>query len=976
MLRRITCYFSLFAFLVQIFHLSFIGLLIAQSTPVFAQDEPLVMPNVFNGVSVPTYDHSSGTANFGGDVNVGRGELFGLDADRANSSNHFDANQAYQKEDRLSESADTLKNRINRNTVGSESDYDVKAWNTLKGSMDNQEKLNSDDTLMVDSDNILRDLADNLDDPNSDFFSACVTETNTHSVSREYIGKTEYQCSEPDRTNLNHCEIKRHVDYPIIKTGGTGTLHVIDDYTFDLIIGEEVNNGFKGGACTLFPFYVEVYIRDDVEIASATLAEMWVDDIVEVKLNSEVIHTLYWQGKNSMPAYSNEYGCEYSKSRHYYPNTNVTAKLNRAMKSNGGKVRFHMLLGVSDGGEGKGRVRIRTKNKVTPTEHIEQSPVGCAAQVGYVQPADTCEVFGTVDDEIYINPQCDNPLTFGNGQVGAMCKFDGWQCVETGLFDSDYDRYVSALPITLPGRTSNPKVCTKVNAVGYSCDPLPTQEICGRPNWPESDEVVCTSFKEFNDQIPDRCEPFRDNPDCSLISTEANFVDPNTGRAYVSESTYECNTYTDADYEYITEEELCTGEMKCVGGDCRFSPEEENEDFEEAMAVFKMLEDIKQNMQCENPDDISTCRVFNGEANYCGVEKTGMGFNCCTLSAGQTNMFDYMKGIMHKYSMEQSSIAIADSAQLLIDQGVNNPWGMWADKYPTPVTDTVNYVTESFSNSYDHIMGNTTGEVATSSGSESMFDLGLEKGFEEIKQQVYQAVYEILPEGIKDVIFTQATDSAGAAIPGVMEINPAIQGAFQAVMWAYAAYQITKLAITILSECDDSEMQMGMKIERGQCIYDSKSCYKDTPFGCFIERKYYCCYPSPLGRIIMEQAAPQLGIEMDPKGGSCEGMTLEQMSNLDWDQIDLTEWENLVMATGVAVEHNDLNLDTLSTQPWMSNASERLDPVTLNQERFEKSNIADNLKETHDAATADNLDCSVYPRPPACESSLSLMENK
>ncbi|MDG3084722.1 hypothetical protein P7F88_00895 [Vibrio hannami] len=125
---------------------------------------------------------------------------------------------------------------------------------------------------------------------------------------------------------------------------------------------------------------------------------------------------------------------------------------------------------------------------------------------------------------------------------------------------------------------------------------------------------------------------------------------------------------------------------------------------------------------------------------------------------------------------------------------------------------------------------------------------------------------------------------------------------------------------------------------------------------------------------IAKEAAPQLGIDFDPRNGQCKGMTIEQVSELDWDLIDLSEWEMMVMASGVAVDHNDLDLDTLSTQPWMPNNESALNPVDLNQARFVESNIAENLKETHDSATADNLDCSVYPRPPACESPLSLVE--
>ncbi len=67
----------------------------------------------------------------------------------------------------------------------------------------------------------------------------------------------------------------------------------------------------------------------------------------------------------------------------------------------------------------------------------------------------------------------------------------------------------------------------------------------------------------------------------------------------------------------------------------------------------------------------------------------------------------------------------------------------------------------------------------------------------------------------------------------------------------------------------------------------------------------------------MEQAKPQLegtvsafGSASDP---NCEGITLQQLADIDWDQIDLTEWLAMLATTDnlPSVEDYDLSMDGL-----------------------------------------------------------------
>lgn len=961
MFKKILTHFSLLAFFTQLFHISYIGVLYAATTPVvYAQN--MTLNEMFNGYNSPSMDGEN--SNIGG-VTFADGELFGRGYADAKDEGHFDADQAYQNENRLRQSADGLSTRIGNNVVGNETDYDAAAYNTLKDNYQNNfTKLESEDTIMVDSDNILSDLANDLNDPNSDFFSECTTVTNTYTETREYTGKVQFECQEPDRSNLDFCEIKREVQYPVKKVGGTGAIEIIDDNTFDLIIGDETNNGRRGSSCTLYPFYVDFMLRDDIEIESVTLSKVWVDDMIEIGFDDELIYSYYGRRHVRMPEYNNEFYCEYDNSLFFQPNIRIDEAFERIRNQGDGVIRFHLLLAVSGGGEGKAEVRVKTKNRVSPIEHIEQNPVGCATQLGYVQPNSTCTTYESPDHPNHINPQCDNPLTFGNGQYSAMCQAQGWECVSESWHDESYDPFISDLPITT-GTLRNTKTCTKVNAVSYECNPLPGVEICGMLNWPDSQEQTCGTFTEVNSIIPDRCEPYRESGDCSLISSTPTFQDPITGRTYITNSVYECNTYTDASYEYTVEEETCSGEMQCVAGDCDYSTLESNSDFAEAMAVFKMLEDFKQNMECENPDDISTCKVFNGEASYCSVEKTGLGFDCCSLTAGQVNKFDYIKGIMDQYAMENAIQQIT----VAVEGGF--AYGSWATSFPTPVNNTVSYVTDAVSAGWDAIVRNVTGDtiegVATEATSETVFS-GLQ-------QQIMTQIQNILPDALNKILFEEVLIKEGPKAGTTMiQMNPAITGALNTIMALYAAYQLVKLAAMMVSECDEHESGMGIKLDMGQCIYSSTSCHVDSPFGCWIDRRHYCCYPSPLGRIIMEQAAPILGISLDPKTGNCSGMTFDQISTLDWENdIDLSEWEALIMASGLPVTHNELDIDTLSSQPWMPNNDHALNPVNLNKERFDTTNASDTLKENHDSALPDNVDCSVYPRPPVCESPLSIL---
>jgi conjugal transfer mating pair stabilization protein TraN len=96
--------------------------------------------------------------------------------------------------------------------------------------------------------------------------------------------------------------------------------------------------------------------------------------------------------------------------------------------------------------------------------------------------------------------------------------------------------------------------------------------------------------------------------------------------------------------------------------------------------------------------------------------------------------------------------------------------------------------------------------------------------------------------------------------------------------------------------CTDGETILTSKRAGGACHYVGEYCKKISIFGCLQKAKMFCCFGSKLGRIVHEQGRPQLkeyaannlwGTAQEP---FCNGLSPEQLSLLDFNQMDLTEF--------------------------------------------------------------------------------------
>lgn len=163
----------------------------------------------------------------------------------------------------------------------------------------------------------------------------------------------------------------------------------------------------------------------------------------------------------------------------------------------------------------------------------------------------------------------------------------------------------------------------------------------------------------------------------------------------------------------------------------------------------------------------------------------------------------------------------------------------------------------------------------------------------------------------------------------------------------------------LLTQCDENEEDVGMKLEMRQCFETSETYCETKVLGiCVVRQKDHCCYSSMLARIVMEQAAPMLGKDMS----SCAGLTPEELSNLDFNQLDLSEWTATMLENDMVPENSE---EALTGAGRTDNKFGRDTASERNKERAQgMSDVNENAK---DAILDNPLDCSVSPRPPVCE---------
>ncbi len=142
-------------------------------------------------------------------------------------------------------------------------------------------------------------------------------------------------------------------------------------------------------------------------------------------------------------------------------------------------------------------------------------------------------------------------------------------------------------------------------------------------------------------------------------------------------------------------------------------------------------------------------------------------------------------------------------------------------------------------------------------------ELGLAGFKQAMTRQIAQWTLDVFGEAATNALF--ATTSGGAAAQGgalatdALQLGGTLGTALGWVMTAYMVYTIAVILVQLLWECEQDEFELGAKRELKSCHYVGSYCASDVLGVCIERRKSYCCFTTPLARILNEQVRPQLG---------------------------------------------------------------------------------------------------------------------
>jgi hypothetical protein len=201
------------------------------------------------------------------------------------------------------------------------------------------------------------------------------------------------------------------------------------------------------------------------------------------------------------------------------------------------------------------------------------------------------------------------------------------------------------------------------------------------------------------------------------------------------------------------------------------------------------------------------------------------------------------------------------------------------------------------------------------------------------------------------LFFQETTNAAGEAVLGASPQMAAIGQALMVVYYAYLAYIVFTLLVNLIYECTDDEMNLAMKRELLSTHYLGSYC-KDSVFGACIERrKSYCMFDSPLSRIMMEQIYLQSQMGLDwgtAKNPNCTGLTITDVSKVDWDKVDLSEWIGILIQSDVYTTSTTIDVDSLTGSGSILSTSD------------DASNIIETTIERAEDVDADEIKYDAY----------------
>lgn len=670
----------------------------------------------------------------------------------------------------------------------------------------------------------------------------------------------------------------------------------------DVFLGQ-VGDNYLAGECTVYEQNLDLNLPVPTAITSATfIYAMW-DDYYQVFINDNKI----FQGPNANFPPETPGDCELKTQFSASPNTDVTAAFR-----NTNKVSIKTRVSVFGNGEGYGTLRIL-----------------------YSTPA-------LIQDRGYTPPQAVN-LSQATGD--AQCVNAAVTPTRTPAIDGDGCAIVNDIKVCAgdfpppPSRNINP--LWQEMAVSANCNPS-----YGTFCWTDiNGQQRCYTQDESN-STGTNCSRLEDTPGCAFVSSQClEGAQGQSGQCYVTEEKWDCGFDTTTSTYSINDVTTCEGSIQCIGESCVRPDRESSNDFAAATAAMTAVKMVATDSECR-PD--GKCFVFPGKHYNCKVAVGGVQ-NCCEGGVAP-NLVQYL------LLYEASTQVTAALSQLDVAQPIYGAWSSVSSQVSQTFSSYWSEIRQPFASIMDNLGASTLQNTSTEAGTQ----LAANTFMAEIKQQLLEKSYKLLADTFSDQVasqFVTQSTSSGVTSYALSEGVTNVANYAGYIMAAYTAYQVTMLLIQIVWACEAAELELNAKRQLKVCSHLGSYCKSKVLGQCIEKREVYCCYNSPLSRIMMEQINPQLNRPYgDLKNPDCSGLSIEQVEDVDFSKIDLSEWIGLLTLAGIMPDANgntskDYSIESITgtNSPLNTGASTgmpRANAIQRSQDRINNANVSDTRTNT------------------------------
>ncbi len=741
-------------------------------------------------------------------------------------------------------------------------------------------------------------------------FSDCTT-TTTQTATSHTVHVPDYQLCLRQPTVPQSCTASHQVTVDPLLTyvSGNGGLSNCGPGCMDLYVGVVGDNYWSAG-CAVFTWQVTYNVLHPEAIISATLADVEFDDHARVFYGGNLIYTgsTGWGG-----------ACELSKNWVDHPNTDITSVFN----STGNKV-FRQDTLVGDQGEGYARIRLHYDvSKLITRDQWSWSGPNCQNLANAITDG-ICQAGSQLG--------CSNDPTNGSG-----CYLD--QVSQIMVCDS------ALSPAPVAGSAGIANTCMNITAAGQ-CDLNSTGQC-----WTDTAGTHCLT-PPVSGTPTTNCSVL-ENQGCSFIKSQC--LDTLTsGTCWDSVDTYDCGQQVGIPGIQSSTQQQCSGPIRCMGEDCITVNRTQSQDFSKAVALLNTAQQMAMDMTCDYANtglqqkDPGTCQVFKGKDASCKIVGGMVTLvDCCQAPSGSMGLGQYIDLLLATSQL--------DNAVMRMDStfAVRGAW----ETMRTPLTmagDAWNSVQADFSSNVNALVGSdmlSVSDVAEQGLLDSL------KG--ELMTSVAEWIGSTFGEAAGNALFSAggqvAFDAMGnltpAAQSGGVELGggAALAGEMlSTLMAAYTVVMIVIMVIQMIWSCEMPEYELAAKKQLKVCKDLGTFCASKEPITglCLIRKESYCCYNSPLARILNEQIKPQLGIDFGtPESPICTGILVSDLDKVDWSRVNLDEWLGILAQTnhlptaGNAAALLNLNQLTgtgsrLNPEKYGAATSNRQDTLTRTQGRM------------------------------------------